>query len=583
MNLVSEETFEVSNSYIDIQDSLKDNIKVNVKIDAAHAGVVNNNFLFYTPKALKYGSTSLNKFYKPLQKKHYDKTLGYIYKSDYVETNTQSPHYLKIMNSKTPEELSKAVKAYIKSKDYKNNPKGFGVLIADAVLHDAEKIKSLKSKDTGTVSIAGGSEKAYCSICNGMIAECGHILGSRYGSDTCIAIIADELELDHISFETIPANWETKSLIIADSQLMGKLELTTIEGQTMKLTLVELRDKLATDLESVLEEIGLKGYLEQYQKDASESLKSGFLIAEDSLLPTNTSLTIFVAGKALEALEDGADKEILVSSLGDLYTNLIADKTEDEVKALFAETVSADPVVDPEAVPVVDVTLEPEVPAVAQTPVALEVTDSDKIVLAIADSLSATIDSKFTSLFEQFASLFSKENEAKANKLLTGKIAAYKADLDSAQVFKEHLTDELKESILNQILLLNKVGKDSDYFAKLKTRSIQELKITLEDHLEWSRDNTNPAPAAPVVEPVLLIQDSAQQVDVTSATESMEDKTPLTLEIEDSDKIINAIVDGVSEKVSKNAYVSLYKKTVFEHGSKVAKKLHSALKAQDKI
>lgn len=578
MNLVSEETFEVSNSYLDIQDSLKDNTKVNVKIDAAHAGVVNNNYLFYTPKALQYGSSSLNKFYKPLQKKHYDKTLGYIYKSNYVETNTESPHYLKIINSKTPKELSKAVKAYLKSKDYKNNPKGFGVLIADAVLHDAEKIKSLKSKDTGTVSIAGGSEKAYCSICDGMIAECGHTLGSRYGSETCIAIIADELELDHISFETIPANWETKSLIIADSQLMGKLELTTIEGQTMKLTLVELRDKLATDLASVLEELNLKEYLEQYQKDASESLKSGFLIAEDSLLPTNTPLTIFVAGKVLEYLEDSTDKEILVSSLGDLYTKLIADKSEDEVKALFAETVSADPVIEPE---VVDVTVEPEVPEVVATPVTLEVTDADKIVLAIADSLSATIDSKFTSLFEQFASLFSKENEAKANKLLTGKIEAYKADLDSAQVFKEHLTDELKESILNQILLVSKIGKDSDYYAKLKNRSIQELKNTLEDHLEFTRTKVAD-PVTTVAEPVLLIQDSAQQIDVTSATEIMEDPTP-TLEIEDADKVITSIVAGVTGKVSKNDYVSLYKKTVFEHGSKVAKKLHSALKAQDKI
>lgn len=582
MLLVSEESIEVSNSYLEIADSLDDVSKVNIKIEAAHAGVLNGNFLFYLPEALQYGSNSLNKFYKPLQKKHYDKTLGFIYKSNYQETDISSPHYNKIVNAPNREELIKSVKTYIKSKDYKNNPKGFGVLIANASLHNAEKIKSLKAKDTGTVSIAGASTEAYCSICGGMIAECGHSLGTKYGRETCFGIVAGELELDHISFETIPANWETNSLIIADSQLMGKLELTTVEGQTMKLTLVELREKLKTDFGSVLEELGLKDYSEQYQKAVDEALKSNFLIAEDQLLPTNTPLTIYVAAKVLDALEESEDKEILLSDLGSLYTDLFEGKSEEEAKALFEpalEAVAVEPETPEE--PVIEASTEGT--GAENTPVAtLEVTDADKIALAITDSLTATLDSRFASLFEQFASLFSKENEAKANGLLTSKLEAYKADLDSAQVFKEQLTEELKESILNQILLLKNVDRESEYFSKIKSRSIQELKITLEDHLELFKSKVEPV-VTPVVEtPALPIQDSAQQIDVTVATSEMSDDIQ-PLEIEDADKIIASTVESVEGKLTKEGYVTLYKKVVYEHGSRVAKKLHSALKAQNKI
>ena len=92
MKISNEENIKIENKFL-IEDSLKTKEGVNIKIDAAHAGTINSNFLFYTPKSLIKGAASLKTFYKPLQKKHYSKTLGYIYDSSYVSTNDKSEHF----------------------------------------------------------------------------------------------------------------------------------------------------------------------------------------------------------------------------------------------------------------------------------------------------------------------------------------------------------------------------------------------------------------------------------------------------------------------------------------------------------
>ena len=128
------------------------------------------------------------------------------------------------------------------------------------------------------------------------------------------------------------------------------------------------------------------------------------------------------------------------------------------------------------------------------------------------------------------------------------------------------------------------------YIPKLKIRSVQELKMTLEDHLQLTTKTLVETPKVePKVEPVieqtiLQVKDSNQHaspVDVSAAVEDM--ANTVTLEITDEDKTIAAVISSVSEKLNKAQFSSLYKKTVLEHGSKVAKKLHSALKAQNKI
>lgn len=585
MQLISEEQIKIVETKLNIEDALKKD-NVSIKIEAAHAGVMNGNFLFYLPKALVSGANSLNTFYKPLQKKHYSKTLGYIYNSEYIETNTKSKYYKDIIASSNSKELVNNVKKYIKTKEYEQNKTGFGVLVAKAKLHDKNKIKDLQYNDTGTVSVAGDAGIAYCSICGNHVAECGHKLGYRYqDNELCFGIVADDFEVDHISFETIPANWETNSLIIADSGLLGNIELIE-EGQLMKLSFEKLKEKLG-DIESVLTELDLLEYLDRYLADVTAALKSQFLLPAEQKLPFNTPLTTYITNLILSQLEESEDKDILTGLFGTSYSDIFDGKTEEEIKNILSTI--TEKVIEPKVEPVVN--QEPEdIPTNV-----LEVTDSDKLVLAITDSLTATLNNSFQSamdnLFTQFSELFTKDQEAKANKILSEQINAVKEDLASSTSLNETITVKYKESLINQIILLKNVDSDSEYVSKLKDRSIQELTMTLEDHIQLNASKVE----TPVVEPTVdLVDDPANKLKVedslktitkvepTVAIESMKDDEP-SLTIEDSDSILNTIVNGVESKLSNTQFASLYKSTVFEHGSKVAKKLHSALKAQQKL
>ena len=585
MQISNEENIKIENKFL-IEDSLKTNSGVNIKIDAAHAGTINGNFLFYTPKSLIKGADSLKTFYKPLQKKHYSKTLGYIYDSSYVGTNEGSEHYKKINEADSPEKLVKAVKTYIKSKEFKNS-KGFGTLTAKASLHDTKKINDLKNHDTGTVSIAGNSPDAYCSICSGMIAECDHTLGARYNNETCIGIVADNLELDHISFETIPANWETGSLIIQDSQLNGKLEIIT-EGQPMKLTLVELREKLLGNLEEVLTSLGLSEFIEQFKQDASTAKNSEFLSPSEKVLPFNTPLTIYVAQKLIEQLEDSEDKEVIVSTLGTAYTSLFDGKSEEEILSLIKEVKQVQTVVDEPEQPVEEATIASDPVEEVKAPVNLEVTDANSIALAIMDSLTATIDTKFTDIVEKLTEIFTKEANGKANKILEDRIDAFKADLAAAEVFKDQISSELKDSLVNQIILLKNIPKDHEYISVLSNRTIQDLKRTLEDHLflDFTSTKIQEQPVVAEETPVLAVADSqtgpVSQVEAVASMDNAED--PATLEITDEDKILSDIVSKLpEEKLTKTSFTKLYKEVFLTHGSQVAKKLQPVLKEQNKL
>lgn len=574
MKTVSEQNVNIKKN-LTIKDALSNVKDASVRIEAAHAGVINGNFLFYLPKALMSGAESLNKFYKPLQKKHYSKTLGYIYTSEYLETETQSKYYKDIINSKTGKELATKVQEYIKTSEYQENRTGFGVLVSKAKLHDLQKIKDLANNDIGTVSVAGDAGVAYCSICGELITSCKHQLGKRYGNkELCFGIVADDFEVDHISFETIPANWETNSLIITDSQLVGNIELIE-EGHLMKISLTELKEKLV-NIESVLIELNLLEFLEQFKEEASAALNSQYLLSADKLLSFNTPLTAYVTQQLLTSLEDSEDKTILVELFGTSYSDIFGEKTEEEA----LELIKAGGKVEAEAVVVLEEPKE-ELKEKGEA-VALSVSDSDKIVLAIKDSLVATFDNSFQTLFTQLTEYFNKSSEVKANELLTNQVAAYKEDLKSSENLTKVVTDQLKESLINQIILLKKVTKDSDYVSKLQTRTVQELKMTLEDHLEL----TTEVATTSIKEEPLKVEDSLQEKPLTfvekeSILEDMSEK--VNLEITDEDKTLNAILSDVTEKLTKDDFSKLYKQTILEHGSMIAKRLRPALKAQNKI
>lgn len=594
MKINSVET--ISMNKLTITDSAKK--PVSLKIEAAHAGIVNGNYIFYTPKALREGSQSLKEFFKPLQKKHFDKTLGYIYDAVFEERQTSS-YQSAIETASTPEELGKAVKAYYYSEEYHQNKEGFGVLVSKARLYDDEKISKLAHNDRGYVSIAGDSSSAVCSICYGNAAECEHNLGTRYGNEVCFAI-ADSLELDHISFEDIPANWKTNTLIITDSQVLGKVELIE-EGQTMKLTLDAFKESLG-NLDNILTELNLSKHLEAYKADIEAAKGGDFLFPKEKLLPLNTKLGVIIATKLLESLEDGTDKDTVATLVTKEYTKVLGEvsleEAVDQLEVVVTETkeeVEEEPAV----------VVEEVVPVTEEAEEKLEITDADQMVLKIVDSLSNLVDTKLADLQSKVESLMIQDQAQHQNKIYEDHIDALKQDLVLAATTEAQLTAELQASLLGQIALLKQVDTGSEYYKKLETRSVKELQLTLEDHvaLQTGSGSVTFAPvdetvveSTPAETTTLSVTDSQkqvseqvveepEQVDVTEAVASMsseEDK--VTLQITDADTVVSKIVaDLGTRSLGKAEYASLYKATASDHGISTAKKLHAVLKQQFKI
>lgn len=596
MKINSVET--ISMNKLTIEDSTKK--PVSLKIEAAHAGIVNGNYIFYTPKALREGSKSLKEFFKPLQKKHFDKTLGYIYDAVFEERQTSS-YQSAIETASTPEELGKAVKAYYYSEEYHQNKEGFGVLVSKARLYDDEKISKLAHNDRGYVSIAGDSSSAVCSICYGNAAECEHNLGTRYGNEVCFAI-ADSLELDHISFEDIPANWKTNTLIITDSQVLGKVELIE-EGQTMKLTLDAFKESLG-NLDNILTELNLSKHLEAYKADIEAAKGGDFLFPKEKLLPLNTKLGVIVATKLLESLEDGTDKDTVATLVTKEYTKVLGEvsleEAVDQLEVVVTETKEEVEEVEEPAVVVEEV-----VPVTEESEEKLEITDADQMVLKIVDSLSNLVDTKLADLQSKVESLMIQDQAQHQNKIYEDHIDALKQDLVLAATTEAQLTAELQASLLGQIALLKQVDTGSEYYKKLETRSVKELQLTLEDHvaLQTGSGSVTFAPvdetvveSTPAETTTLSVTDSQkqvseqvveepEQVDVTEAVASMsseEDK--VTLQITDADTVVSKIVaDLGTRSLGKAEYASLYKATASDHGISTAKKLHAVLKQQFKI
>lgn len=596
MKINSVET--ISMNKLTIEDSAKK--PVSLKIEAAHAGIVNGNYIFYTPKALREGSKSLKEFFKPLQKKHFDKTLGYIYDAVFEERQTSS-YQSAIETASTPEELGKAVKAYYYSEEYHQNKEGFGVLVSKARLYDDEKISKLAHNDRGYVSIAGDSSSAVCSICYGNAAECEHNLGTRYGNEVCFAI-ADSLELDHISFEDIPANWKTNTLIITDSQVLGKVELIE-EGQTMKLTLDAFKESLG-NLDNILTELNLSKHLEAYKADIEAAKGGDFLFPKEKLLPLNTKLGVIVATKLLESLEDGTDKDTVATLVTKEYTKVLGEvsleEAVDQLEVVVTETKEEVEEVEEPAVVVEEV-----VPVTEESEEKLEITDADQMVLKIVDSLSNLVDTKLADLQSKVESLMIQDQAQHQNKIYEDHIDALKQDLVLAATTEAQLTAELQASLLGQIALLKQVDTGSEYYKKLETRSVKELQLTLEDHvaLQTGSGSVTFAPvdetvveSTPAETTTLSVTDSQkqvseqvveepEQVDVTEAVASMsseEDK--VTLQITDADTVVSKIVaDLGTRSLGKAEYASLYKATASDHGISTAKKLHTVLKQQFKI
>jgi hypothetical protein len=473
---------------------------VNLSIKATHSGKINGNFVFYTPRSMRTGATTLIKpFNKHLQRFHNGEAIGEIKEASYVEYDNLplaiQELVNKIDNSTTPQELVNNVKALINTKEFKNKTyKGVGFLNVNAELHDPKTILDLRSGDKGKVSIGGKSKNVYCSICSTPNIPCkNHNLGETYNGELCFNIY-DNMLLDHIGFVPNPADDDTYSVIedsLNDNDiLITGYNINNKEGNQMKLTLELLKEQAAN----------IDGLIDKHFTDASKNAKakelyaaslknsraSSYVFGQDKVLNTRSIIGAFLAEKLAEDLDDEEDKLVINTQVQSAYKKLLqADETiEQAIERFLAE----------EVVQEVEATVEPETQpeeVAATVDTAQKIEDNvqtqevvEDIATAALETLIETMAGKILSGVEE---LLNKQTETKIEdnkKLLFEQLETLRTEVQSSEDLVRQLTNDYASSIIQQILILKGRLNDSTYKEKLSKRSIEVLKTTLEDTIE---------------------------------------------------------------------------------------------------
>ena len=542
---------------VDIEDSSKiDSLRV--KIEASHAGVINDNDIMYTGRALKQGAeTLLNPYAKVLQRKHYSKAVGPIQNSYYIEdTSSENKKYINAIESATSaEDLVAAVNNYTTSSSYKNNKnKGLGALYIEGTIYSKDKILELRDNSAGHVSIAGDSSRAFCSICAKAAGTCMHQRGKTYNKRKAF-VIADSAILDHVSFEEYPADIETQTIILQDASTTSVLEVinyNNTEGQTMKITLDELKAKLK-DLSALSTQLKLKTQLQFEDSDNS----SDYLFIEDKLLPLTTKDAVYTARELFKELEESEEKEFLFEKIDVAFKTLLGDQLEEDfIKELLVSEV--------QEVQNVDTT---EIPAVVET---IEQVD----FAAIATQLSTQLDELKSTLL---TSIQDSKVSAKSNILKT-EVDALRADLKVKTKLVNQLTDELKAAILDKVSV--SIADESvreSFLLKVADKSLGELQtaVALLDSLQV-KDVPDVVKEVPAVEeePALAIIDSS------TASDEMGENLEIKDEFEILDKLVKDSVTEGATQMTKKQFGDAYRKVANTHGLKVAKDFATKLKTQ---
>lgn len=533
--------------------------KVNVKIEASHAGIINKNNVFYTPKALKEGANTLLEPYpKVLQKRHYSKSVGPISKAYYINTvDTKSSLYEAIEVASNPPELVSAVNKYLSSPLYKNNiTKGLGALYIEGTIYDKQKILDLKDSRGGHVSVAGDSFSAYCSICASVVYQCNHIPGTTYNRRKAF-IIVDSSKFDHISFEDDPADTATHTYIL-DNINSSKLEIIDndkIKGQTMKITISDLKSKLA-DLSALYKEYKIASTVEV--KDSETD--SDYLFVEDKLLPLNSQQNLFIALKLLDTLEDSADKDFLSEKIESFKELIAKDMTVEDLE----NTVVAKESVQEEATPAVEA--EGKTPEVVEE-VAADVISKSELLAAIGD-LSAKIESIQTSVVS-----LQDSAAVSATSLQKQEIDALRRDLNIKGSLITELQSKLKSAIIdNALFKIKDAAKKEAFKEKVADKSLAEIQVAIEliDSLQEE--------SAPV-EHKTEVDTEIKQVPVEIAIEDSNQNS----EIDEQEKLMLELFDSASsfaknDVIQHKDFVEIFRDTVTNHGYSLAKELSKKIK-----
>lgn len=548
------------NFYIEINNEKLLNIKDNkikslkVRIEASHAGVVNQNDVFYTPRALREGAITLvDPIEKTIQKRHYSKTVGKIVKADYVDNLAITDyHYHNIDNAKSPEELVAAVNTYIKSDTFnKNSKKGLGGLFVDATIVDKDKILELRDNKSGYVSIAGEALAAYCSICAKPVMTCSHVRGKVYNKRKAF-IIADSSELDHISFEEDPADLNTNTQIRDNNQLVTTLDIIDVtQGNTMKLTLQELKDKLG-DYASLLANYNLSPDLEI--KDSET--QTDYLFSEEKLLPLTTKASLYIAKKLILDLEDSVEeKEFLNEKTTLAYNKVVGEEVSLEV--LEQELLAMQPNEVPEPV---NTSVQPQ-----------PIFNKDELRDLIKEELVALK----TELSTIQTTIQDSANK-KGNEFLMSEIKSLRSVIELRDSVITKLTEDLKTAIIDSISLkISDESKKQEFLEKVKDANLSEIKVAVQLFDSFVK----PVEQVETQQPISVI-------DTNTAVNNMDsNEDPANLQIEDSTKkatehfnAFQATLSADTQKITKGTLESQFRKVAISDGLDIARKFTTLIK-----
>lgn len=538
-NIHFEQKNEIIFNFQDSGNALPSKIKV--KIEASHAGVINGNNVFYTPKALRIGAkTLLEPFNKHLQEKHYSKALGPIHDAYYESTN-KSIELKKIEEATSPANLVTAVTNYLKSETYKkNSTKGFGALFIEGSIFKQKKIKEIQDSKKGFVSIAGDSNSAFCSICAKAPSECNHIPGKIYNNRKAF-VIFDSASLDHVSFEEVPADWETSTQIIEDSAKeifsLEILDNNTEKGQNrlMNQKIEDLKLKLS-DLSKIYQDYSITAP----STEITDSQTSEYLFPEDKTLALVNKENIYIASKVLEEIEDSVEKEYLVSKVDEQYKKYVGDISLEELEKLVV---------------IQDSQIDDEPSLTELTSITKE--DLENFLSTITNTIKSSLDIK------------DSQDTSKNSSVLLNEIKALKADKIALTQSVDSLSVELKDSLLAQ--LEKKVTPA--YFDKVKDKSLKELKIAFEivDSLAEETEEVKVEPETPDT------FEEPKKVEVVDALQDMEQpkgETPV-----DVDQNVQTILDELKKDTyTQKELSSIYKEQAKLHGFSKAKQVVEAIK-----
>lgn len=526
----------------DILDSIKSNEKIvslSLNIKASHAGKVNGNYVFYTPRSMRQGSTTLiEPFKKHLQKLHRGDAVGVIndaYYIDYSENYSEEVKSIstRIETAQNQIELVKAVKELVKHSDYKNTTyKGLGVLTVSAELFDSTLINDLTTGDNkGKVSIGGNATRVYCSVCGELFGnEHKHKRGSTYDSETCFAIY-DNMFLDHIGFVPDPADTSTETSIIQDS-LDNEESVVTIDNFKIQdnkqgyLMNIEQLKQFASDAEGLvnldifsnLQEVQKEFLKDNLKEGMKTTRKSAYLFTEDKLLPLTSKESVAVASLLVDQLEDSAEKTML-ADLIKVKKEVYFTKDEDVsayVTSLNLQTQEEEETKkedEQEASTVDEAADTSTVESANSTAHTLSKEDYETLIAkAVETAIEKFVEKQATTKVEDSISY---ELLINTNKQLSTDIAA----LDAANI---ELTNKYKAVIISQILASQGRQNDEQYAEILSTRELSSLTDTFNDLEYLSKTKT---------------------VDTNTATVVQDNKTPLEVEentvssIQDSQEI----------------------------------------------